>query len=264
MEEIDHNSTLQAAAILTELPVAIDAAGGDVRSLSIGCFPHRKNYAQLFGNLGDKRTEAVSALKKSCRSLETFHFGKIGLADRGVQPDFPSHTERAYMDDYLRVMVSSQRLEDLYLNFYAFSQTHGTGELRKLRPLDGALSFQTRRLRRINVIHASLTFAELEALIRAVDRNLETFTLNGAELSSGSWADILDVLRVKTAARCQEGRCALQLWDLYGGEFIMSASNDQEPPDARQDRMARIHAAERYLCGSLPDNPLREGSNKTK
>lgn len=265
MEAIGRHSTLQAAVILTELQMAIHAAGGDVLSVSIACFPHPKNYAQLFGNLRDKQAEAVSALKQSCRSLETFHFGKTGLVDRGVQPDFPSHTERAYMDDYLRVMLSSLRLEDLCLNFYAFSQTHGTGALRQLRPLGGALSsLQTRRLRRIEVIHASLTFAELDALILAVDRNIEAFTLNGVELSSGSWADILDALSIKTAARCREGRCTLQLWDLYGGEFIMSASNDQESPDAQRDRKARVDAVEQYLCGSLPENPLREDRSKTK
>jgi hypothetical protein len=265
---------LFAASILTELPIAINVAGGSVRSISVSCFPQLTNHSRLFANeTNEKRGQTLAALTRSCNQLETFHFGHQGMNHSRIRRHHLPTDEQACMDEYLGAMLSSKDLVDVHLNMYSFALNDGTGTLGPFIRIGSALSsIQSCRLRRVGVSSVSLQGDELRTLISALGSQVQHVALSGVEIVSGSWADLLDLLRSKVAAQCQDGRCTASLDDLFGGEFQISSSHLDSPASmtsqvsdsgsAGSRKSALVNEAQEYISGKLLENPLRGSMQK--
>jgi hypothetical protein len=151
---------------------------------------------------------------------------------------------------------------------YSFALNDGTGTLGPFIRIGSALSsIQSCRLRRVGVSSVSLQGDELRTLISALGSQVQHVALSGVEIVSGSWADLLDLLRSKVAAQCQDGRCTASLDDLFGGEFQISSSHLDSPASmtsqvsdsgsAGSRKSALVNEAQEYISGKLLENPLR-------
>jgi hypothetical protein len=257
----DGDDVLPVVKVLSELPIAIYEAGAILRALEVRCFPLKYNHSFLRPPLGWK------PLRAACQHLEEISFA--GATGALHMPTFfvdgPSEEELGYMQQYIGAILSSDRTERVHLclgDFYrgSLNTPQPTSTAGQVLLIISALRWP--RLKEIVVYQAALHQKDLGRFLASLGDKLEHVHLLSLVLWSGSWADVLDILRNKLVSRCLAGECEVHLEWLFGGRELpapeerlcyIGESADKPPPVA-----LALRRAERYISGAEGvENPLR-------
>ncbi|KAK0101856.1 hypothetical protein ONS96_005833 [Cadophora gregata f. sp. sojae] len=223
IEQMDGAPELLPAKLLSEIPIAVHKAGVNLRDINIGCFPTRGNQTMVFPSHQDHYNAKWSDLRAACQSISKFSFGAGNMNKKPVRDEPLAAKDQQAMDQYLSTMISGNNLQDLMLNFHVFGiNTRRAGELIEEPHHIGKL-LESVVLPRITTLHlgggAAMNQDELEHFCRGLGGTLTSVHLHSLDLSNGSWAGILDILRDKVGTRRLEGRCRVSALGLKGGEF---------------------------------------------
>ena len=217
IEHLDGEPELLPAKLLSEIPIAIHKAGVRIRDLSIDCFPLKQNQALVCPNWQELSSPAWPEFRAACQSLSKFDFS---LSRQPLRLENLPEDQHNAMDQYLSAILSAQSLENVHFGFRVFSINDGH---RKQGPHNIGRLLQDLRLSGIKSLQiggdATLSQRELETFCKGLGNNLSRLYFHSIDLSDGSWAGVLDILREKVGARGLDGRCNFTVASLTGGEF---------------------------------------------
>jgi len=217
IENLDGEPELLPAKLLSEVPIAIHKAGIRIRDLSLKCFPLQQNQTMVWPNRQWSFSPAWSEFHAACQSLSKFEFS---MSNQPLRHENLPEDQHSAMDEYLGAILSSKSLENVRLDFHIFSVNDGRG---KQRPHNVGKLLQDLRLPRINSLQiggdATVSQSELEKFCKGLGNHLSSLYFHSIDLSDGSWAGVLDILREKVGPRSLDGRCKFTAASLTGGEF---------------------------------------------
>ncbi|VUC32791.1 unnamed protein product [Clonostachys rosea] len=239
IENID--AKLVPAKILSELPIAIWQAGGALRNLSNGCFPHRKDHPLVLSPALEGAQEQLDA----AHQLRAFEFGT--LASSAVGRTHLNEEAKSAMNAYLGSMLESTNLQKLSLDLMAYSGDDDNGNRPGYYHIGSTLSsVKTTDLRHVSISNAALSQQDLEAFCRSLGRRIESLSLSKVDLLDGSWSDALETLRDSLSSRCLAGLCEVSFSGLSGGEFGDQVEDQTTPWSVG---LSMVKRAEQYVSG---------------
>ncbi|PVH72827.1 hypothetical protein DL98DRAFT_520286 [Cadophora sp. DSE1049] len=263
IEKLEGEPELLPAKLLSELPIAIHKAGVRLRDVNVGCFPLKVNQSMVCPDRRDPFNPAWSDLRAACQPISKFDFGSGSMNSQPLRYEHLPADQQGDMDQYLGAMLSGQSLETVRLDFHAFGINDGRG---KEEPHHIGKLLETVLLPSISSLQlgggAAMNQNELEKFCSGLGCGLTSLHLYRMELSSGSWAGVLDILRDKVGTRCLEDRCKVSGVSLTGGEF-----GKKEPRDVFADFLSWVPKPEpsivlrsiEYVSGADGmANPLRK------
>lgn len=259
IENVHGGAEITAAKVLWQLPIACAKLGAPLSGIEIACFPLTNNYAML-------APTSLVDLQDACRKLETFDFGGRGLNNMPLRYEHIRSEEKRYIDDYLEAMLSSRVLKRFKLNLRVLGINDGRTNREGQYHIGQVLNCcDGRRLRRFSISNASFAQAELEKFCGALGGDVGCLSLNTIDVTSGSWAHTLDILRERTLLGHKSGVCSCRLSSLRGGEFGRPEAKEQHIMDSfsldwgAHEKKARpdlVVLAEKYISGGTAVNPL--------
>ncbi|CAH0058099.1 unnamed protein product [Clonostachys solani] len=208
---------LVPARILTELPIAIHKSGRSLRHLHIGCIPVQHGFEQL-----DPGTDGFSwaQLREACQQLEVFNLEGPQMHHLPYRPESIPLPSRQFLVEFFSAIISSNKLQDVRLNFYCLGVCDGRTNRREWCPLGAifrSISWPSIRKARISDIGFSLD--ELDQLFLGLGFGLESLSLVSFQLSGGSWVNAIDMLQERIAPRYATQEFFFHFADMTGGEF---------------------------------------------
>lgn len=212
---------LAPARILWQLPIAIHKAGGSLRRISIDCFPVQRDCHAICPDDNGPMCPTWDDLKLACQELQVFELGRTGLNHLSVRKERATDEDRAYINQFLASMLSSQNLEHIHINMYSFGFWGNCFPWREWHPLGTVLSgTHWPKLKYIQLENVAFsTDAELELTCATIVRQLPRIFLSMVELREGTWARALDILRQGLAPRFSKRTLDFGLVGPTGGEF---------------------------------------------
>lgn len=198
------------APILSTLPVAIHELGISLREVGIDCFP-------MGGQAGPPLVQEPDALRAACQHLEEVNFWPLGMP----RPGYDAAGLRQ-VNEYLGAILSGHSLDVLNINGKGNVGRYSVGPSHigpALKALDG------RRLKNVLIENAQFTQGEWDGFCAGIGYHLKAAAFSKISISDGTWGPSIDMLREKTASRCEKGDCEMSLYQLTGGEFT---DNDQD------------------------------------
>ncbi|KAM0323759.1 hypothetical protein ACHAQA_008696 [Verticillium albo-atrum] len=122
----ERGTKLLPVSVLSEIPIALQQAGAQVRNISLGCFPNQlpnlhflRPRQFMCGDL-----DPWKALNLACASLESFRVIYGDTYCQGSSPrseDMISDESKTYLDNYLGAMLCGQSLEEVKRLMHRFS-----------------------------------------------------------------------------------------------------------------------------------------------
>ncbi|KAI8656885.1 hypothetical protein NCS56_01294000 [Fusarium sp. Ph1] len=182
-------------------------AGVVLRHLTVGCLPELNSYSTLCpGEDESLDSPAWGELSAACQHLEVFQVEWGGRPARGM---FLYLGDEVYNERYVNSVLSSQQLEHVNVTISPYGLTDGTGHTTIAVPHMPAVltNINWPRIKNVNINTLSLNYEELEQFCKALGSNVEYIGLISINLQSGSWVNILDILRDKMASSRKSGRC---------------------------------------------------------
>jgi hypothetical protein len=266
IEELEGGAELVPAKLLSELLIAIHKAGTILREIYISCFPVTSNWSVVCPDRQHQLNPSWADLHAACQHLQKFEFGGGRMTERPVQYKRLFAEEQTFIDKYLGAVLSSQTLEVVDLNFWAFGHYHIGSVL-------GATEWP--RLKQARITDISISQDELEKFCSRLGYRLELIFLHSIELLRGSWSGALDMLREKVLSRCLEMKCRVEFIGLTGGEFGKEKRRDSKTwldriafnPKANRKRWVQeelliVIRSQNYVSGvEEVENPLKGNVN---
>ncbi|MBE3048109.1 hypothetical protein IMZ48_37515 [Candidatus Bathyarchaeota archaeon] len=202
MESLEaRRAPLPPARILSDLPVAIHAAGATLREIGVNCFP------MTGGAEGTGAIRNLDALRAACQQLEEVVFWPLADPRRTYVAE-----ARGQITGYLSALLSGRSLETLSVRVAGITKGYGpVGPA--LGGLDGT------RLRTACIEQAQLTQAEWDGFCAGIGGQLRELTLANMRLAEGEWEPSMGVLRGKMLDGAEGGDLELMLLRLSGGGF---------------------------------------------
>ena len=189
--------------VLADLPIAIDKAGVRLREIGVNCFPMATNWAPV---------RDPDALRSACRHLEEVNYWPLDNTAAGY-----TISGQRNLHLYLQCVLSGHFMEVLSIDGRGFSGG-GTVPRTVLGPALGTLDGS--RLTAVSVEHAAFEQQVWDGFCAGLGSQMEWVSFQYIRLvDDASWGPSLGVLRQKTASRCEEAKCTVQLYRLSGGEF---------------------------------------------
>lgn len=192
------------AQILSDLPVAIHKAGMSLREVSVNTFPRTVRS-------GHPLIRDAESLRLAFQDLEEVNFW---LLDPGLY----SKEVAGQLNGYLGALVSGRSLEHLTIN--ANGDRRFSRPTREQSAIGPALStLNAPHLRHVSLVLARFKQSEWDGFCEGLGGSLDELSISDVDISDGSWAPSIRVLRQKTASRCDNELCRVLLTKLKGGEF---------------------------------------------
>ncbi|KAI8655155.1 hypothetical protein NCS57_01263600 [Fusarium keratoplasticum] len=250
---------LHQVKILSELPIAMHEAGVVLRYLTVGCFPELNSYSTLCpGEDESLDSPEWGDLSAACQHLEVFQVEWGGRPARG---NFLDLGDEVYNERYVNSVLSSQQLQHVNVTISPFGLTDSTGHTTIRVPHMPAVlaNINWPRIKHVSINTLSLNYEELEHFCKALGLNVEYIGLISINLESGSWANILDILRDKMASSRKSERCRVWLADLRGGELGQRGSSFVNrtpfPRGQELEDPGLIDWFRDYIKGEMDENP---------
>lgn len=250
---------LHQIKILSELPIAMREAGVMLRHLAVNHLPEYNSFSTICpGDNESLDSSAWEQLSAACQHLEVFQVEWGGRPARG---SFRYIDNQEYSERYVNSVLSSQQLEHANVTISPFGLSDGTGNTTERVPHMPAVlaSISWPRIKKVSINTLSLRYKELENLCKALGSNIEYIGLISVNLESGSWVNILDILRDKMASSRKSGRCRVWLADLRGGELGQRGSNFvNRTPNPRRRELedpGLVDLFRDYIQGEMKENP---------
>ncbi|VUC29323.1 unnamed protein product [Clonostachys rosea] len=188
---------LVPARILTELPIAIHKSGRSLRHLHLGCLPVQHGFEEL-----DPGTDDFSwaQLREAYQQLEEFDLEGPQMHYLPLRPENIPLPRRQFLIEFFGAILSSNKLQDVQLNFYCLGVNTGINSRRQWCPL-GAIfrSISWPDIRKIQISDVGFSQDELDMFFKGLGFGLERVALTSFQLSSGSWADAVDMMHDRIA-----------------------------------------------------------------
>ena len=184
--------------------------GTSLREVGIDCFP-------MGGQAGPPLVQEPDALRAACQHLEEVNFWPLGMP----RPGYDAAGLRQ-VNEYLGAILSGHSLDVLNINGKGNVGRYSVGPSHigpALKALDG------RRLKNVLIENAQFTQGEWDGFCAGIGYHLKAAAFSKISISDGTWGPSIDMLREKTASRCEKGDCEMSLYQLTGGEFT---DNDQD------------------------------------
>lgn len=250
---------LPQVKILSELPIAMHEAGVVLRHLAVNHLPEFNSYSTLCpGDYESLHSSAWRELSAACQHLEVFQVEWGGRPARG---DFLYLDDQVYSERYVNTVLSSKQLEHVNITISPYGLSDGTGHTTERVPHMPAIlaNINWPRIKKVSINTLSLKYEELEQFCKALGSNVEYIGLISINLQSGSWVNILDILRDKMASSRKSGKCRVWLADLRGGELGQRGSNFvNRTPDPRRLELedpGLVDLFRDYIEGDMDENP---------
>ncbi|RSL82030.1 hypothetical protein CEP51_005437 [Fusarium floridanum] len=250
---------LHQAKILSELPIAMHKAGAVLRHLTVGCLPELYSVDKLCpGEDESLNSPAWGELSAACQHLEVF---QIEWSGRHDQVQFFFTEDQVYNEIYVNSVLSSQQLEHVNVTTSPSGLYDGIDNSSMYLPHMPAVlaNINWARIKTVSINTFSLNQEELENFCKGLSLNLEYFGLISINLQNGSWVNILDILRDKTASSRKSGRCRVWLADLRGGELGQRekrfVSRSPSPRTRELEDPEMVDRFRDYIKGELDENP---------
>lgn len=230
----------QPIELLSQIPLAIHKAGVMLTDVNYQITPV-ENFSRLFTCDDD-----LSGLRDAMRQLTDFTFSP------GIVPYFAAFingAEMSYFKKFVEAFTDTDSLQGIAIHV-VLSGWDGT-----ITTLTTGSLLSTRtwsQLRRAS-FGGPLQFEELEKFY-AKTQGLVDISLKGVYLASGSWADVLDIMR----ANSQRGF-------IYGpsGAECDTVSEEQDISEEQENTVNTVFEgfpssmAQLYIRNKIPHNPLR-------
>lgn len=269
IEKMEVGAKLLPARILLSLPIAMHKAGLHLKRLDIHCFPTKNNDDIMSPDQKHLQTPVWSQLKASCHELEAFTMRvSQDLADRNDRNNPYSKDNRAYMDNYLTAMLSSQNLSKIGLCIMVLARARrparevppGIGDGSSY-PLGHLLSRANwPQIKTLDLSHFCPSQDEVEKLFSGLGRGrLEAVSLFHIELRSGRWAHAVDILRDRMLPAGLSRREELDVMiEFYGGEFCVY-SGESEDAELMDETESLCELVQKYVSWDpeVTENPLQ-------
>ncbi|KAL2782463.1 hypothetical protein BJX66DRAFT_320679, partial [Aspergillus keveii] len=216
---------LVPARILTELPIAMHAAGAILRDIYVGAFPTRGDFSKLCPDT-EKAGVIWSDLQAAYSQLRSISLGtKHGC--RHIRQEHPHASQKLYFDQYLGALMCGPWLESVHISLNAFGLNHNRGSPPGRYSVDsqhrlGDVINQVRlpQVRSLWLSGISATGCDLERFYAGMGDSLEYIYMYSIHLTKGSWMRALDILRDRVQGSSRhETRPRIKLTSLAGGEY---------------------------------------------
>ncbi|KAJ4329101.1 hypothetical protein N0V84_000460 [Fusarium piperis] len=256
MNDVKARITLSQVKILSELPIAMHKAGVVLRHLTVGCLPEFNNFDKLCpGENESPDSPAWEELSAACQHLEIFQgeWGGHPVRTRFLDPKY-----HVYIERYVNSILSNQHFEHVNITLSPYSLDDGNGNAAVSLPhMPGVLSnINWPRVKKVSINSFSLHQEELEHFCDALSSNLEYIGLVSIDLKSGSWVNILHVLRDKMA---NSSRARVWMADLRGGELGQKKNRNPLLPGFPRiwelEDPVMVVRFMNYVKGELDENP---------
>lgn len=277
LDKPNYSPKVDIVHLLTALPIAVDKAGGRLTELYLHCFPQHKGFSSLF-----PRNLTINVnkekLRNACRRLRRFQLGRFDIDPSEGDSmnilgrlDSMEAEDRVYMDHYIGAAISSPRLHELSLQFFPFRPFEGMADMSGFNIRTLLKQLRSTQLSCCRIRGFRGRYQEILPLARALGPGMRILVIHDAGIVDGSWSTILDRIRAKVAARCQQGLCEAILKSLadenlsFGGELNVPDILYMNPAQQEAARETRrlVAESEAYISGRRDDNPLRrEGQDE--
>lgn len=225
------------------LPIAINKTGHWLHSFSIQ-LSHPINFSCLF--MSAHESTKLSAAMGRLKHFE-FNLTYPGYYDERLHRH---NKEIQHLDKYLRAIINTETLITLSINLDSYWRTRW-GPSFEMR---GLLSFRSwPKLYYCHLYGIPIGVQDLKKFIDQIQGPLALFTLSGAHLTDGTWAEALDILRPKSEFYWEvKNPHGAECDDMSEDEIrrIFEAKRDPSP-------YALGSLAEQYVCRLITYNPLR-------
>ncbi|KAI8713441.1 hypothetical protein NCS52_01288800 [Fusarium sp. LHS14.1] len=250
---------LHQTKILSELPIAMHEAGVVLRHLAVNHLPEYNSFSTICpGDDESLDSPAWEQLSEACQHLEVFQVEWGGRPARG---SFLYIDDQVYNARYVNSILSSQQLEHVNVTISPYGLSDGTLHTTERVPHLPAVivSINWSRIKKVSINTLALCYKEFENFCKALGSSVEYIGLISIELKSGSWVNILDILRDKMASSRKSGRCQVWLADLRGGELGQRGSNFvNRTPNPRRLELedpGLVDLFRDYIKGEMDENP---------
>ncbi|KAJ0417897.1 hypothetical protein BJY00DRAFT_196361 [Aspergillus carlsbadensis] len=218
---------LVPARLLTELPIAMHAAGVNLRNIYIGAFPTRGDFSKLCPDNGDMEKAAAiwSDLQAAYGQLRSINLGAEHNW-RHIRHEHPQASQKFHFDEYLGALLCGSRLESVHVRLSAFGLNHTRGNpigrysvdcQHRLGDVIRLVSLP--QVRKLWLSGISATGYDLESFCAGVGGGVEDISMYAIHLTEGSWMRVLDILRERVQGSRHETRPRVMLTSLAGGEY---------------------------------------------
>ncbi|KAH7385114.1 hypothetical protein BKA64DRAFT_760001 [Cadophora sp. MPI-SDFR-AT-0126] len=208
IENLEGLPELVPARLLLDLPISIHRAGVRVRDVDIACFPRKENQSLVFPDRQVSFDSACSDLHAAVQSISRFGFGSEGWGTQQILYESLPVDQRRAMDMSISAPCSAgeilKRSHSISVPLTSMTKTEEKSLITSFLQIGGG---------------AAVNSDELEKFCNGLRSGIIDLYLYQMELSSGSWAGTLDILRDKFETRVLEGRCRARLVEMTGGEF---------------------------------------------
>ncbi|KAL8997609.1 MAG: hypothetical protein Q9169_003156 [Polycauliona sp. 2 TL-2023] len=229
--------------LLAVLPGALYQAGAVLKSLVVNLSSLPESYDILTTAEADSLSMSVQHLKQVQIELRGFRMAN----DAEYTLDL---AEVEYFRRYIDALLSTDSIEKIYLDLSCLSNQ----ERPPLTDLGSLMTFRTwENLKIVSWRGVPLHQVDLERFLQQLRKPLLDLTLCSVHLLSGSWAEVLEILR-----RAPTG-CRTSLSNPRGAECEELSVEEQSRvfDKPKDDRIWGNSQAEEYIEGYLDHNPLK-------